>query len=76
MKARLADLETAVPKLRSVIDVQDTNIATIQSASARDDLSMKVSRLADEVRNLSDCVNTYMEGVAQARGGSYDYSLC
>ena len=68
-------LASVVPKLRSFIDDQDTNIAAIQSASARGDLSTKVSRLADEVRSFSDCVNTYMQAVAEA-GGSYDYSLC
>ena len=76
VRARLSDLESAVPKLRTAIDSQDTIIADIQSTSKRDDLPAQVTQLADEIRNLTDCINVYIDAVAQARGGSYDYSLC
>ena len=76
VRAQLSDLESAVPKLRTAIDSQDTIIADIQSTSKRDDLPAQVTQLADEIRNLTDCINVYIDAVAQARGGSYDYSLC
>lgn len=76
VRAQLSDLESAVPKLRTAIDSQDTIIADIQSTSKRDDLPAQVTQLADAIRNLTDCINVYIDAVAQARGGSYDYSLC
>ena len=76
VRAQLSDLESAVPKLRTAIDSQDTIIADIQSTSKRDDLPAQVTQLADEIRNLTDCINVYIDAVARARGGSYDYSLC